>query len=168
MEETRLSGPNGDVVDTAAGSDVDSPVGSGASRRRVVWRLGLCCAALCVFVVVASVVRPDVSTAGAGGTERDVTDPSAVAAPDAPPERNAHGWALVGVLRGATHEAWVYASPDGPRYTVIDARGWLVLEDAQVDEVYRAVPEMDLKNLRLEPGEGSGPLMMVDDGAGLP
>jgi hypothetical protein len=66
-------------------------------------------------------------------------------------------------LHGATHEAWVYASPDGARYTVIDGAGRVVIEDAPADEVYRAVPELDLKNLQLEPGASGGPLMMADE-----
>ena len=136
--------------------------------------------AACLSVAVASFLRPERSIAAAkrdrapapvqldvvGGSEAN----AATAVAPAPgqtgpvaPERNSHGWLLLGTLHGARHEVWAYASPEGPRYTVIDALGNVLMEDAHADDVYRTVPEVDLKNMQLEPGATGGPLMMVDE-----
>jgi hypothetical protein len=137
----------------------------------MVWRIGAYVAFGCMFVAVASLVGPERSRAAAdrsqGPAKLDVVvGANAAPAPETgavAPARNANGWLLLGTLHGATHEVWAYASPDGPRYTVIDALGNVVLVDVAAEDVYRTVPEVDLKNMQLEPGAEGGPLMMVDE-----
>lgn len=156
--------------------------GPGAAQRLTA-RITLYILGACLFVAVASVLRPERSEAeakrdrsavkldvigsapGVSGAGTGVAGVGAATGPVAPAQ-NAKGWLLIGSLEGPTHDVWAYASPDGPRYTVIDAMGNVVMEDAIADDVYRTVPEVDLKNMRLEPGAVGGPLMMVDDRGG--
>lgn len=154
------------------------------AAQRLTARITLYILGACLFVAVASVLRPERSEAEAkrdrsavkldvigsaagvpGGGPGAAAGVEAAAGPVAPAQ-NAKGWLLIGSLEGPTHDVWAYASPDGPRYTVIDAMGNIVVEDAIADDVYRTVPEVDLKNMRLEPGAVGGPLMMVDERGG--
>lgn len=146
------------------------------AAQRLTLRITLYILGACLFVAVASLVRPDRSVAAAkpdrAPAKLDVVvgEPAGTAAAagseqasgPVAPGRNAQGWLLLGTLHGPTHDVWAYASPEGPRYTVIDAMGNVVMEDAAAEDVYRTVPEVDLKNMRLEPGAEGGPLMMVD------
>lgn len=145
--------------------------------QRLMVRITIYILGACVFVGAASFMKPERSVASAGpirepakldvvvGVETGNKSPAAADEQTGPvaPERNAQGWPLVGSLHGPTHDVWAYASPEGPRYTVIDAMGNVVMEDAVADDVYRTVPEVDLKNMQLEPGAVGGPLMMAED-----
>lgn len=138
--------------------------------------------AVVVYATVASVVRPDKSSAAqpggptitpakqlpgirAGGSGADRN--SRANNPTTAPERNARGWRLLGELVGGENLVWVYGSPDGPRYTICTADGRVLQEDLAPEDVYRSFPKLDLTDMRLEPrpdGSTGEPLMTADHG----
>lgn len=138
--------------------------------------------ALVVYLTVASVVKPGRSSAEPGvqritpskslpqlrdGKDADQWVRSIV---PAAPERNAHGWRLLGQMVGGERLVWIYSSPDGPRYTICTKTGEILREDLEADDVYRVFPDLDISGMRLEPrpegGQKPESLMTADNERG--
>ncbi len=122
---------------------------------RLARRMLFVLAGAAVFLGVASVIKPAPRQAAA-------TIPTAVplVLPASSLGPHDKGWKLLGTLQGKTLIVRAFASPDGPRYSVYSTLGQLLQADLPADEVYRAFPQVDLQNIRLEPGVTSDALML--------
>ena len=120
--------------------------------RNLAFALG----AFVLFFGVASLVKPPPRSASAsgGGLPRPSGSALAQLSDHAEPGR------LLGTLEGREYAVRCYASPLGPRYSVLTLDGRLLGSDLPADEVYRVFPGVDLESMRLEPG--AGPLMLMD------
>jgi hypothetical protein len=136
--------------------------------------------AIVVYAAVSSIARPGRSSAEPPGVKVTPTYqlPSIGASRGSQkaagvaqaPATNARGERLLGQLIGGERLVWIYAGPQGPRYTVATPDGRILQEDLAADDVYRSFPELDIPNMRLEPrpdsGEPtSGPLMSAGQDA---
>ena len=136
-----------------------APQSSGSTSIR---RIAVLAFGAAVFFGVASVVKPPPQSAEAGFDSMRRTPETSRLAADAPrASAHAKGWRLLGTLEGREQRVLCFASPDGPRYSVHTLDGALLVADLPADEVYRLFPEIDLENMRLEPG-ADGPLMLMD------
>jgi hypothetical protein len=70
------------------------------------------------------------------------------------------GSLLIGRALGRDHRLVVYASADGVRYTVMDARGRILGSDLTGEDLYRTFPDLDPSALHAE--RAGKALMMVD------
>lgn len=137
----------------AAGPAATVPGRNGALRalKRTLFAL----AGLGVFFGVASFIKPAPRQASAS-----VPNPVQLTVPVTALGEHPKGWKLLGTLQGKKYLVRAYASPEGPRYSVYSTAGQLLQADLPADEVYRAFPEADLQNMRLEPGVSSDALML--------
>lgn len=108
-----------------------------------------------VFFGVASFIKPAPRQASAS-----VPNPVQLTIPASALGEHPKGWKVLGTLQGKNLLVRAYASPEGPRYSVYSTAGQLLQADLPADEVYRAFPEADLQNMRLEPGVPSNALML--------
>jgi len=122
-------------------------------RARAAARPILALALAAIFVLIARQIEPAGSLAGEAG---DLGDP----APQPAPAQKAYGSKRpsLGVLTGRDYRIEVTDSPEGPRYSVFDEFGELLADELLADDVYRAVPNLDLTTLFAD-----GSLMMVDE-----
>lgn len=72
------------------------------------------------------------------------------------------GRPLLGSLKGKDYTVWIYSSRTAPVYTVVSGDGRILQEGLEVDEVYRAFPDLPIDSMRLDPAEGSTKLMHVE------
>ncbi len=82
-----------------------------------------------------------------------------------PPITDSAGHPLLGSLVGGPYGVWIYSSPDGPLYTVVSQSGKVLREGMNVDEVYRAFPDLPIDRMRLMPA-GDGTKLMLADPSG--
>ena len=133
-----------------------------------------------LFLSIASLIKPEPRTASA------VPNESASAAPRPRISGNAarlksldrddasedisrrlsqtphpKGWRLVGQLEGRENRLLMFASPEGPRYTVYSLAGDLLAPDLAADDVYRAFPDLDLSTLHDLPASDGKAIMLV-------
>jgi hypothetical protein len=138
---------------------------------RLLKRLCVVCAGVGVFVLVASVVDPQLSPAKEPDQAASV--PALTAKQREQVERmlvsrvHPKGWKSLGFLEGMDYYTLAYSSPDGPRYTVCSLSGRVLLADMPADDVYRAFPTLDLEGMRLDPAHlpmspDGGPLMLAE------
>src|SRR5262249_38131926 len=122
------------------------------------------------FLGIASLIKPEPRTASA--YENSVTpaqtlgqNPVGGRSPDLAARLalrpHPKGWRVLGSLESTEHIVLVYASPDGPRYSVFTLQGRLISADLAAEDVYREVPDLDLSTLRDLPESDGKALMMV-------
>jgi hypothetical protein len=160
-----------DSTEPTVQAEASSVRNEGRPGARLLRRLGVAAVGAGAFVLVASVVDPQLSPAK---TPEAMNMPPVLSSEDREhvermlaARAHAKGWRLLGVLEGIDYYTLAYASPDGPRYTVCALDGRLLLADLPAGEVYRAFPTLDLENLRLDPADlplapEGGPLMLAD------
>lgn len=126
-------------------------------------RLAIVVAGAAVFLGVASIIKPQPQQASAT-PEPGPVEPSKLetkagrhALPQHPQE-----WKCLGFIEGREYVVIAFASPEGPRYTVKSREGAVLQRDLPANEVYRAFPDIDLENLRVDPPEGD--LLMLHSG----
>lgn len=71
---------------------------------------------------------------------------------------------FLGEMLSPAYRVLVFAYPDGPRYTVCDARGRILGERLTPEEVSGEFPGLDVQTLRFGPDEGvhaNEPLMLA-------
>ncbi len=81
---------------------------------------------------------------------------------------------LLGSLIGPIYTIRIHCSPEGPLYSVWDTKnGRSLAEGLPADDVYRHFPDIDVRTMRLGPGDAPdevaefiGPLMQVDENHG--
>lgn len=125
------------------------------------------------FMGVASVIKPPPRSATAApATSQQLVSPQQVwlsgqhgqmaqttgHAPEHP-----KGLKCIGTLEGRDFTVHAYATAQGPVYSVFNRSGELLQQDLPADEVYRAFPQIDLKNLHLAPASSTpdGALMLA-------
>jgi hypothetical protein len=138
-----------------------------------------------VFLGIASFFKPEPRGAAAVPTNQTVTPPREVVGgsgsaqfrfrnqslvePAANDEvarrlgRTTHtdGWRLLGQLEGREHRVLIFASPEGPRYSVYSLSGELLQADLAADDVYRAFPDLELGSLRDVPASDGKTIMLA-------
>jgi len=119
---------------------------AGGRVRRICLRVAAAGAITTAVVGAASLVAPAPSPAGVS------TSPGMAAERLAASPERAH----LGTLEGRGHHLLIFATPDGPRYTALDALGNPIASDLTSDEVYRVSPDADVDRLI------SGPVMLAD------
>lgn len=126
---------------------------SKSRRARAAARPVLALGLAAVFVLIARQIEPAGSLAGEAG---DLGD----AAPPPPAAQKAFGSnrPSLGSLSGGDYRIEIFDSPEGARYSVFDQNGDLLADRLLAEDVYRAVPNLDLTTLYAD-----GPLMMVDE-----
>ena len=117
--------------------------------------------AIGVFIVLVSAIVPFGSSAEDRYEDVQISDPRWQAS-EFPPELNHFGWPLLGSLEGARYRVWIYSSPEGPAYTVIDEYGWIIEENLLEEEIREACPELELEGMIAPVGENWSPVMLVD------
>lgn len=156
--ETQATHPSG-ALSRESGSTVESlsrgQSAIAASPLRIARRTLLAIACIGAFLGVASFIKPAPRQAAAS-----IPNPVELAIPVSALGEHPKGWKLLGTLQGKKYLVRAYASPEGPRYSVYSTLGRLIQGDLPADEVYRAFPEADLKNMQLEPGVPSNALML--------
>lgn len=122
-------------------------------RARAAARPVLALGLAAVFVLIARQIEPAGSLAGEAGS---LGDP----APASAPAQRAYGSKRpsLGSLSGGDYRIEMFDSAEGPRYSVFDEHGDLLADRLLAEDVYRAVPDLDLTTLFAD-----GPLMMVDE-----
>ena len=90
-----------------------------------------------MFFLVASLIEPGPGVAATGGGS-----PLEAAQP-----------VSLGSMIGPQYSAYILDTPDGPRYTVYDAEGNVLVHRAAADEVYRQVPDYNIPDLTTSLGE---------------
>jgi hypothetical protein len=128
-----------------------------AARRvpRILMRVGVAGGLAGAFVAAALLVEPSPSPAGSARpidapADADPTNPDAVAG-EQPSDR-----VSLGSLLGLEHSLLIHATPEGPRYTLLDPLGNPIATDLAGDEVYRVHPDADVDRMI------AGPLMLAD------
>lgn len=109
------------------------------------------------FLGIASVVNPNGPRSASAGSAGGGFAATQVLA-DTHPTR---GWKLIGSLISNEHEARMWATPDGPRYSIHTLDGRLLQDNLAADDVYRAFPDMDIERLRADP-PNQRTLMLAD------
>ncbi len=151
--------------------------------RMMLQRVIAVVAGVAIFSFIASTLRPGSSAAsekatrhhaanltagGAGGTgnARRATDAEHFsrletggrAAPAHP-----RGLKPLGNMLGRDYLTWIYASPDGPRFTICRPDGDILAEDLTADEVYAQFPDLDIKGMGTPADAEIGPLMLAPE-----
>ena len=122
-------------------------------RARAAARPVLALGLAAVFVLIARQIEPAGSLAGESGSLGDPV-------PETAPSQKAYGSKRpsLGVLTGRDYRIEITDSAEGPRYSVFDEFGELLADELLAEDVYRAVPDLELSTLYAD-----GPLMMVDE-----
>jgi len=125
------------------------------ARRPVVLRLTGFVVAVVAFLSVASIIDPDESSARVGKAPRSnrlelesqTVAPGDTAAVDAASVMAAAG--SLGQLesRDGRYRVLIHGGSGRPLYTVMDESGKVLVERGDVEQVYEAVPELDLRDL---------------------
>jgi hypothetical protein len=129
------------------------------------------------FVIMASIFRPDDSTASDGRRSINRNNPAAV--PARQPAENAGasdgvglaalsadahaGLQSLGIFESGRHMIAVFATDVGPRYTIIDARSQRELGTLlSAEQVRQLLPEVDLKATDFSAPVDMQPLMLAE------
>ncbi|MGQ0627556.1 MAG: hypothetical protein ACT4PL_05575 [Phycisphaerales bacterium] len=168
---------------------VPSPAAAPSVFRSPAFRLLVCFGVLGAIALTASVFGPRPSTANpplGGGNSAELNSPEAKSGrpwqpfagsedpfdqsetvrpalkAGAAPIEDRFGRSLLGTLKGKEYTVWVYSARTGPVYTVVSADGRILQEGLDVDEVYRAFPDLPIESMRLDPAIGGAKLMHVE------
>lgn len=123
-----------------------------AARRRdagmppAIRRLAYMFIAATCFFTIATFNKPRTSAADTARIHRD-TPAAPGAAAQAAPQQDEHGRSLIGSLSGRDTQLWIYSSPAGPLYTVLDAHGKVLARGLTTDQVYEQFPDLHIHEL---------------------
>lgn len=123
---------------------VDAPRPSLRDARPILVRVGSALAVALGFLWITSRVDPGQSRASAPDTP-----PALDSAPAATPA------ASMGVLEGRQLLVNLVATPQGPRYTVLDRTGAVLAERLTREELYQSFPDLRMDTII------AGPLMLA-------
>src|SRR5262249_11617030 len=124
-------------------------------------------AAAVIFGFIASTIRPGTTsasgpplsgsarhaaelTAGRGGSSQPISPGAASPRLEnggrtAPP--HPRGLRPLGNMLGRNYLTWVYASTEGPRFTICRPDGDILAVDLTAEQVYAQFPDLDVENL---------------------
>lgn len=122
---------------------VDSPRPSLRDARPILVRVGSASAIALGFLWITSRVDPDQSRASSAEQTTTIA-----ASPSLPA-------ASMGVLEGRELLVNIVATPDGPRYTVLDRTGAILAERLSQEELYQSFPDLRMDTVV------AGPLMLA-------
>ncbi|MFG0274152.1 MAG: hypothetical protein ACF8QF_03755 [Phycisphaerales bacterium] len=120
---------------------------------RILMRVGVAGALAGAFVAAALLVEPSPSPAG---NARSMDAPADLDAETEATDEQAPDRVSLGALEGLEHSLLIHATPEGPRYTLLDPLGNPIATDLPADEVYRVHPDADVDRMI------AGPLMLAD------
>ena len=143
----------------------------------IVKRIAITVALGLAFIVMASIFKPDRSTAGNGQRAINRSQPSAVPVRQ-PGDRaasaegiglatlsaDAHaGLQSLGVVESGRYLIAIFSTDVGPRYTIVDAQSQHELGTLLSPEQVRLLlPEIDLKGMDFSAPTGMQPLMLAE------
>lgn len=128
---------------------------SSPHRARAVARPLIAVALAAGFILVARQIEPSGSLAGEGASLSDPV-PQALL-PSTPQKTFGSGRPTLGTLTGGDYTIEISPGPDGPRYSVYDKDGTLLADQLPAEDLYRAVPDLDVTTMF-----SGGPLMMAE------